>query len=134
MSRIADDHYIKAREREQALEFVEYIVACAANYFQRKHGPLQKKLDAVASPSRKRNSPRKWTEHPVHGETFRDLNLQMSIARSTIRSLTTLFPHYPPALVVEREAQKEAQKNLLSNLHKEYDSLRKAIVASEGSN
>ena len=109
-------------------------MACAANYFQRKHGPLPKKVDAVASPSRKRNSPRKWTEHPVHGETFKDLNRQMSIARSLIRSINPMFPHYPVSEQIKREAEWEAQKNLLSNLHKEYDSLRKAIVASEGTN
>jgi len=45
-----------------------------------------------------------------------------------------MFPHYPVSEQIKREAEWEAQKNLLSNLHKEYDSLRKAIVASEGSN
>tara|TARA_R110000868_G_scaffold767_1_gene5592 strand:- start:51 stop:455 length:405 start_codon:yes stop_codon:yes gene_type:complete len=134
MSRIADDHYIKAREREQALEFVEYIVACAANYFQRKHGPLTKKIDAVATPSRKRNSPRKWTDHPVHGETFKDLNRQMAVARFCIRNINPMFPHYPVSDQMKREAEWQAHKNLLSELHKEYDSLRKSIVASEGSN
>lgn len=134
MSRIAEDHYIKAREREQALEFVEYIVACAANYFQRKHGPLTKKIDAVTTPSRKRNSPRKWTEHAVHGETFKDLNRQMIIARHAIKHINPMFPHYPVSQQQQREAEWNAQKNLLSNLHKQYDELRKSIVASEGSN
>ena len=131
MSRISEDHYIKAREREQALEFVEYIVACAANYFQRKHGPLPKRVDAVATPSRKRNSPRKWTKHPVHGTTFAEMNRQMSYHRSTLRTLQALQTqtHF-----YVREEEIETHKKLLSNLHREYDSLRKSIVASESSN
>lgn len=130
MSRIADDHYIKAHEREQALEFVQYIVACAVNWFQRKHGPLPKRLDPVASPVRKRNSPRKWTEHPVHGQTFTDLNRQMSTIRSTLKTLENLQTNLPWQ---SREAEIEMQKKLLSKLHREYDSLRKSIVADEGS-
>ena len=131
MSRIADEHYIKGREREQALEFMEYIVACAANYFQRKHGPLPKRVDAVATPSRKRNSPRKWMEHPVHGTTFAEMNRQMSYFRSTLRTLQSLQTQLH---VYVREEEIETHKKLLSNLHREYDSLRKSIVASEGSN
>lgn len=131
MSRMADDHYIKVREREQALEFMEYIVACAANYFQRKHGPLPKRVDAVATPSRKRNSPRKWTEHPVHGETFAKMNRQMTTIRSTLKTLESLQKQMPEQT---RDADIEMQKKLLSNLHSEYDSLRKSIVATEGSN
>lgn len=131
MSRIADEHYIKGREREQALEFMEYIVACAANYFQRKHGPLPKPVDAVATPSRKRNSPRKWMEHHVHGTTFAEMNRQMTTIRSTLKTLEYLQAQLPWQT---REAEIEMQKKLLSNLHREYDSLRKSIVASESSN
>ena len=131
MSRIADDHYIKANERQQAQDFVEYIVACAANYLERRFGPLPKKLDPIATPSRKRNSPRKWTEHPVHGERFRQLNQKMTEVRAELRRLQTeqkadSSKDFEPAIW--------DQKYLLSAMHKEYDALRKSIAANERSN
>ena len=127
MSRIADDHYIRNQQREQALEFLEYIVTAAQNYFQRKHGPLPARVDRVSSPSRKRNSPRKWSEHPVHGAQFAALNAQMSSARTHLKHLQNTSDS------ATYSVQIEALKNLISQKHREYDALRKAVIADESS-
>tara|TARA_R110002126_G_scaffold38668_1_gene115345 strand:+ start:47 stop:262 length:216 start_codon:yes stop_codon:yes gene_type:complete len=70
-------------------------------------------------------------EHPVHGTTFAEMNRQMTTIRSTLKTLEYLQKQLPWQT---REAEIEMQKKLLSNLHREYDSLRKSIVASESSN
>ena len=126
MSRIADDHYIRMREREQALEFMQYMVNAARNYFMRLHGPIPPKGEPKES--RKRNSPRKWTEHPIHGEAFRALNAQMTTLRNHLRELQAASKERPQE---DFTAQIAAVKKLISAKHGEYDALRKAIVAEE---
>jgi hypothetical protein len=126
MSRIADDYYIKQREKEQALEFMQYMVNAARNYFMRLHGPIPAKGEPKQS--RKRNSPRKWTDHPVHGETFRAMNAQMTTLRTHLRELQEAAKAGPNEAIT---AQIDAVKNLIATKHREYDALRKAVSAEE---
>lgn len=137
MSKIADDHYIRLQQREQMKEFFDYMMKCAANFMRQKYG-IDLEPDPIVVPQRKRNSPRKWTEHPVHGEKFKQMNESMTRLRHEIRELEWRVARYQtegttPDLLAAAEATLASKKDLLSLAHTEYDGLRRQITAEEAS-